>query len=867
MRNPINKRIIRDLAKEWKRYAVLSLLMSFMIGTVSGMLVANGSMLKAFDDSYDKYMLEDGHIELKEEASEDLLAKMPDNITLYEQFYKEVSEVSDGNDSAMVRVFKIREDLNIACVIKGRLPEGKGEIAIDRMHADNNGINIGDMITVNGKDLEVVGFIALPDYSTLFKKNSDIMFNAIDFDVALMTEDAWDDLPGSIKYQYAFRYITSPGSVYEEKDWGDELIEKVAVICATGGYTDNKDEAEQLADNVDEWTAYLESVSSQADELEVRGEELEERSALLEANYDKVLAGDPEWLAESASLQEDIDALQSDADALAAEQDKIDETIDKLEELEPYEDNTNEVTDFIPAYANQAIQFAPEDFGSDVAMMQVLVYVFVAVLAFVFAITTQNTIVREAAVIGTLRATGYTRGELIRYYMLMPVIVTLLSAVLGNVLGYTVFKDTVVGMYYNSYSLPAYETVWNAEAFVNTTLIPLVLVLIINLIVVAGKMRLSPLKFLRRDLSTSRRKKAVRLPRLKFFSRFRLRILLQNIGSYIVLFFGIAFVMLLLSFSIGLPETLSHYKNIMTQDLISEYQYILKDYKDKDENIITTDTESAEEFSMVNLETIDGVHVGEGITVYGIEDDSRYIKSELPEDGVLISSAYAAKFMLREGDTITLKEKYSDKTYTFEVKGVYTYMGSLAVFMRNEDFNKCFDLDEGSFTGFFSSVAIEDIDEELIYTVITREDIMALSIQIDHSMGNYMDYISFACLIIGIFVIYLLTKIIIEKNAASISMVKVLGYENKEINSLYINLTTGVVIVLAVVTSLLSVSGLTAIFAVIMYSMSGWFEVYVSFISILKMIGILLASYFIVSFFDIMRIKKIPLSDALKNVE
>ena len=130
-----------------------------------------------------------------------------------------------------------------------------------------------------------------------------------------------------------------------------------------------------------------------------------------------------------------------------------------------------------------------------------------------------------------------------------------------------------------------------------------------------------------------------------------------------------------------------------------------------------------------------------------------------------------------------------------------------------------------------------------------------------------MDYVSYACLLIGILVIYLLTKIIIEKNATSISMVKVLGYENKEINSLYVNLTTAVVIVFAVATAFLSVAGLSAIFTVIMYSMSGWFDVYVSFVSILKMVGILLAAYFIVSFFDITRIKKIPLTDALKSVE
>ena len=155
----------------------------------------------------------------------------------------------------------------------------------------------------------------------------------------------------------------------------------------------------------------------------------------------------------------------------------------------------------------------------------------------------------------------------------------------------------------------------------------------------------------------------------------------------------------------------------------------------------------------------------------------------------------------------------------------------------------------------------------MIYNVVTVEDIMAVATQLDHSMGDYMDYISIACLIIGVLVIYLLTKMIIEKNAGSISMVKVLGYENREINSLYIMLTTIMVIISAVVTSLVSILGLVFIFRIFMYSMNGWFDVYISWFGVVKMILILMASYLIVSFFDMKRIKKIPLTDALKNVE
>ena len=104
----------------------------------------------------------------------------------------------------------------------------------------------------------------------------------------------------------------------------------------------------------------------------------------------------------------------------------------------------------------------------------------------------------------------------------MPVIVTLISALVGNVLGYTVFKDVVVSMYYNSYSLPTYETIWNPDAFFKTTLIPVVLMFMVNLIVIIKMMQHTPLQFLRHDMKKTKRKKAMRLPDSVCASCFRM---------------------------------------------------------------------------------------------------------------------------------------------------------------------------------------------------------------------------------------------------------------------------------------------------------------------------------------------------------
>ncbi len=106
------------------------------------------------------------------------------------------------------------------------------------------------------------------------------------------------------------------------------------------------------------------------------------------------------------------------------------------------------------------------------------------------------------------------------------------------------------------------------------------------------------------------------------------------------------------------------------------------------------------------------------------------------------------------------------------------------MFMPIENYRMTFDLKEEEFGGFLSDSEITDIEEENIATVITKRDITKMCDQLDHSMGAYMQYFQILCTLLSAVLIYLLTKIIIEKNENAISMTKILGYTNKEIAGL-----------------------------------------------------------------------------------
>ena len=760
MRNPLNKRFLRELKGELAKYIVIFVFMTAVIGLISGFLIADGSMYDTYNKSFEKYNIEDGNFELYSKADESVIDKLEkENVTIYENFYKEETVVrhnnikNDEDSQSTLRFYVNREEVDKVDLMEGSLPEDINEIAIDRMYAENNDIKVQDTITVGSRILKVTGLVALSDYSSLFSDNSDTMFDSLKFGVGVVSQkcfDVYDDT--HIHYVYSWLYDNKPEDDKEAKLMADDFVKTISA------------------------------------------------NAIL-VNY-------------------------------------------------------------IPQYINQAIHFTGDDIGSDRSMMIVLLYVLIVIMAFVFAVTTNNTIVKEANVIGTLRASGYTRGELLRHYILLPIIVTIFGALVGNILGYTVFKDIFVATYYGSYSLPTYHTLWNADAFLLTTVVPVIIMLVINIVIIGCRLKLSPLKFLRRDLSGKQKKKAMRLPAFRFFNRFRLRIIIQNMPNYITLFIGILFANVLLLFGIMLGPMLTHYQNEITDKLIAKHQYVLKTLVDVDDN-------AAEKYCVKTLATIEGRLKSEDVLVYGVKDNSIYADintASLKDNEVYITNGYADKFRIKKGDKITLKEKYDDNEYEFTVKDMYDYPSSFAIFMSDAAFKNVFDKSEDYYSGYFSD-NILDIDEKYVATQITLDDLTKVSRQLDRSMGETFNLVKIFAVVLFAVLMFLLTKLIVEKNTTSISMVKILGYSNREISRLYVTSTT-IVVVLSVALSIgLSVIIMNYLFRVFMEEMSGWISCYYAPHIFPVMFILNITVYAVISFFMMAKIKKIPMDEALKTVE
>ena len=418
---------------------------------------------------------------------------------------------------------------------------------------------------------------------------------------------------------------------------------------------------------------------------------------------------------------------------------------------------------------------------------------------------------------------------------------------------------------------------------IKSALTPLILMLAINFGVLYANLKKPVLGFLRGDLSARKNKRAVRLPvRLPILSRFRLRVVLSNASSFIIILVGALFANLLLMFGMALPQILDNYEAKLPEGMIAEYQYMLtmplsEDYENKfTETLgmlafaekVTTENETAEPFSAYALKSNDPKRIVEDVTLYGVKKGSRYVAIPHDTNGVYISSAFAEKYDLAAGSDFALYDPYEEKTYEFKVSGIYPYDAAIAVFMDQEALNGVFGLGKGAFVGYFADTPITDIDEAYLGAVIDRDALSKVTRQLKNTMGDLMYVVDGLAIVIFLIVVYLLIKLIIEKSAHAISVARILGFKGSELGKIYMISLSAAVAASFLLSIFIDYRFLKYIYKVMIgQMMKGWLPLDVGADIFIKMILLGLGAYAAVALIEYRKIRRIPMELALKTVD
>lgn len=753
MKNPLNRSLWREFKQNLARYLSISIVLIVMISAVSGFLTVVYSVKDLLYKNQDECNVEDGQFAVTQTLNKDTKDKIEDlDINLYENFYSE----QDLSDDTMIRIYKNREKVDIATVYEGRLPKNKHEIALDRLFAEKNDYKVGETIHLNGEDIKIVGFIAVPDYTSLIEKNSDLMMDAIHFGVAIVDNKTFDEFAEkNITYNYSY--------VLDKKDASDkenyDKLNDIRDICLENGYM---------------------------------------------------------------------------------------------------------LTNMMTSDMNQTISFLPNDMGGDIPMIKALLYIILVILAFIFVVISETIIDEESTVIGTLLASGYTKNELIRHYMVLPIIITIVSCIIGNIVGYLVFPTYFKDMYYGSYCLPPLKVQFIPEAFVTTTIIPLVFMLVINYLMLRHKLNISPIRFLRRDTHKNRIKQHIKLKHGSFFRRFQIRVILQNKGSYFTLFIGILFASFILMFGIVMGPCIDNYLQNSEDSVKADYQYVLKQPVD------IKNAEDAEKLTITSLETY--YKAGDldlDVSFYGIDNDSKYYDDiSLPskDDEITISYDFAQKMGLKKGDKIIFTNPYTEKDYKFKVYDIYDYKAGFSAYMTQKNLNDMIDKGKNYYNAYLSDKKL-DIKDEYIQSKLTRNDVVKIGEQVTSSFGQMIPIMTTVSIIIYLVVMYILTKLVMDRNATNMSFLKVMGYDDKEISKLYLKASTIVVVISLIICAPFSYYLMDVLFKFAFMRFTSYIEMYMPYYLHIVVFVVGLLVYSLVNFILNRSIKKVDLGESLKESE
>ena len=753
MKNPLNRSLWREFKQNLARYLSISIVLIVMISAVSGFLTVVYSVKDLLYKNQDECNVEDGQFAVTQTLNKDTKDKIEDlDLNLYENFYSE----QDLSDDTMIRIYKNREKVDIATVYEGRLPKNKHEIALDRLFAEKNDYKVGETIHLNGEDIKIVGFIAVPDYTSLIEKNNDLMMDAIHFGVAIVDNKTFDEFAEkNITYNYSY--------VLDKKDASDkenyDKLNDIRDICLENGYM---------------------------------------------------------------------------------------------------------LTNMMTSDMNQTISFLPNDMGGDIPMIKALLYIILVILAFIFVVISETIIDEESTVIGTLLASGYTKNELIRHYMVLPIIITIVSCIIGNIVGYLVFPPYFKDMYYGSYCLPPLKVQFIPEAFVTTTIIPLVFMLVINYLMLRHKLNISPIRFLRRDTHKNRIKQHIKLKHGSFFRRFQIRVILQNKGSYFTLFIGILFASFILMFGIVMGPCIDNYLQNSEDSIKADYQYVLKKPVD------IKNAEDAEKLTITSLETY--YKAGDldlDVSFYGLDNDSKYYDDiSLPskDDEITISYDFAQKMGLKKGDKITFTNPYTEKDYKFKVYDIYDYKAGFSAYMTQKNLNDMIDQDKNYYNAYLSDKKL-DIKDEYIQSKLTRNDVVKIGEQVTSSFGQMIPIMTTVSIIIYLVVMYILTKLVMDRNATNMSFLKVMGYDDKEISKLYLKASAIVVVISLIICAPFSYYLMDVLFKFAFMRFTSYIEMYMPYYLHIVVFVVGLLVYSLVNFILNRSIKKVDLGESLKESE
>jgi putative ABC transport system permease protein len=213
---------------------------------------------------------------------------------------------------------------------------------------------------------------------------------------------------------------------------------------------------------------------------------------------------------------------------------------------------------------------------------------------------------------------------------------------------------------------------------------------------------------------------------------------------------------------------------------VYNYSYYLNEIKlDEDfggEKGIIVPFETGDEGSRINLS---------GVPTDSKFDDLEIISGSKVQDGYYITNVIAKLFDLAPGDEITITHSVSMEETTVKIDGIIGDNTQPILYTSYDNAKEILGLSDNYFNVVYSDNALDIDSNEISYMGDSESSLDTLMIALSAFYLFIYGMMILGC-VISVISIYLIVNLLIKESETNISMFKVLGYRNREINGIFL---------------------------------------------------------------------------------
>ena len=611
------------------------------------------------------------------------------------------------------------------------------------------------------------------------------------------------------------------------------------------------------------------SVDLTADNYKEELERLTAEGSSVDAKLKDSLKEAKDTLADLEDFREGIidytDAVDEIADGSRELRDGVqelqDETDDMIEEYFTFD--IDNLTQFLIAADNPRIDAAAGDVIINRFAGILAGIILMVLFTYVISVFVIHNIEKESSVIGALYALGVTRGQLLFHYLLNPMLIAFLGGVVGCILGFSKYgTGWQMGDSIAYYSLPPMRIVTPGYLLFYSLIMPPVTAAVVNYLVINKKLKCTALSLLRNEQTAGKagRIQNMNLGNMKFLLRFQIRQMLREIRSAFAVVIGMFICLLILIMSIDCAVLCINFGNACLEETKYAYMYT---YKYPTEDVPEGGTPAYVE----NLKK-EAYGYNLDVTVLGIDDDNPYfpIATADKKNEIVISSAAAQKFGVKAGDKLVLSDEVNERDYAFTVKNIVNFTSGVYVFLDRDVMQELFDQEDDYYNVVFADHAL-DIDNGRLYATVSKENVEESSQIFTDMMGPMVVMLVAISALIFMIVMYLMMKVMIDRSAFSISLMKVFGYRRREIRRLYLDGNFYVILLGALICVPLAKWSMDLVYPYCIANVAIGMDLKFTPQIYIMIYGGILLCYMVINFLLVGRLNKLVPAEVLKNRE